>query len=425
MPTCHRYPTHLPSLHPAPSLSAVTPFICSPVITTPPTLHPSTVIRPSSPDSSIIRSFSFLSFIHPPTLFLLPFVVYPSFPLVHPGGTAPPSGEWVHPGSVDLCVSTRAGLTRSRQEPPATRACVLGLLCAAVSGPCPVRPDLGAGLPALKQVSTSADPPPSGRETPGRGGAGWGGGPTCGRPVSTLQPEVPGSGLLGLSWQNVALLEDEADINQLTEFFSYEHFYVIYCKFWELDTDHDLLIDAQDLAQHSDHGEGGAGGQRGRSTGRTGTGADAGHGTGRTGTGADVGHGTGCTGNGADTGHGTGRTGTGADTGHGTGHTGTGADTGHGTGRMGVGADTGQHGTRGDRDTQVLLLVEALSGGRGAPVLSRGSGCPTQAASVRPSPRSPRPPPLHLSSSVSGPPHPSFHARSPDEPRRGPVWVPP
>ncbi|KAM9668682.1 serine/threonine-protein phosphatase 2A regulatory subunit B'' subunit beta [Dama dama] len=53
--------------------------------------------------------------------------------------------------------------------------------------------------------------------------------------------------------QNVALLEEEADINQLTEFFSYEHFYVIYCKFWELDTDHDLLIDAQDLARHNDH----------------------------------------------------------------------------------------------------------------------------------------------------------------------------
>uniref|UniRef100_A0A2K6D400 EF-hand domain-containing protein n=1 Tax=Macaca nemestrina TaxID=9545 RepID=A0A2K6D400_MACNE len=52
---------------------------------------------------------------------------------------------------------------------------------------------------------------------------------------------------------NVALLE-EADINQLTEFFSYEHFYVIYCKFWELDTDHDLLIDAHDLARHNDHG---------------------------------------------------------------------------------------------------------------------------------------------------------------------------
>uniref|UniRef100_A0A2K6SUU0 Protein phosphatase 2 regulatory subunit B''beta n=1 Tax=Saimiri boliviensis boliviensis TaxID=39432 RepID=A0A2K6SUU0_SAIBB len=53
--------------------------------------------------------------------------------------------------------------------------------------------------------------------------------------------------------QNVALLEEEADINQLTEFFSYEHFYVIYCKFWELDSDHDLLIDAHDLARHNDH----------------------------------------------------------------------------------------------------------------------------------------------------------------------------
>ncbi|XP_068602434.1 serine/threonine-protein phosphatase 2A regulatory subunit B'' subunit beta [Brachionichthys hirsutus] len=52
--------------------------------------------------------------------------------------------------------------------------------------------------------------------------------------------------------QNVALLEQEEDVNQLTEFFSYEHFYVIYCKFWELDTDHDLYIDQKDLAQHND-----------------------------------------------------------------------------------------------------------------------------------------------------------------------------
>ncbi|XP_031139662.1 serine/threonine-protein phosphatase 2A regulatory subunit B'' subunit beta isoform X1 [Sander lucioperca] len=52
--------------------------------------------------------------------------------------------------------------------------------------------------------------------------------------------------------QNLALLEQEEDVNQLTEFFSYEHFYVIYCKFWELDTDHDLYIDQKDLAQHND-----------------------------------------------------------------------------------------------------------------------------------------------------------------------------
>ncbi|XP_058642923.1 serine/threonine-protein phosphatase 2A regulatory subunit B'' subunit beta isoform X3 [Onychostoma macrolepis] len=52
--------------------------------------------------------------------------------------------------------------------------------------------------------------------------------------------------------QNVALLEEEEEINQLTEFFSYEHFYVIYCKFWELDTDHDLYIDQRDLMRHND-----------------------------------------------------------------------------------------------------------------------------------------------------------------------------
>ncbi|KAM4796566.1 serine/threonine-protein phosphatase 2A regulatory subunit B'' subunit beta isoform 1-T1 [Rhinophrynus dorsalis] len=52
--------------------------------------------------------------------------------------------------------------------------------------------------------------------------------------------------------QNVALLEEE-DINQSTDYFSYEHFYVIYCKFWELDTDHDLYIDEEDLDKHNDH----------------------------------------------------------------------------------------------------------------------------------------------------------------------------
>lgn len=42
---------------------------------------------------------------------------------------------------------------------------------------------------------------------------------------------------------------------QISDFFSYEHFYVIYCKFWELDKDHDLFIDREDLARHNDHGE--------------------------------------------------------------------------------------------------------------------------------------------------------------------------
>nr|XP_015216607.1 PREDICTED: serine/threonine-protein phosphatase 2A regulatory subunit B'' subunit alpha isoform X2 [Lepisosteus oculatus] len=53
--------------------------------------------------------------------------------------------------------------------------------------------------------------------------------------------------------QTLALLEEEDDINQITDYFSYEHFYVIYCKFWELDTDHDLFIDQKDLARYNDH----------------------------------------------------------------------------------------------------------------------------------------------------------------------------
>lgn len=53
--------------------------------------------------------------------------------------------------------------------------------------------------------------------------------------------------------QILVLLEEEEDINQITDYFSYEHFYVIYCKFWELDTDHDLYIDRSDLARHNDH----------------------------------------------------------------------------------------------------------------------------------------------------------------------------
>lgn len=44
----------------------------------------------------------------------------------------------------------------------------------------------------------------------------------------------------------------EEDINQITDYFSYEHFYVIYCKFWSLDQDHDLLISKEDLARHND-----------------------------------------------------------------------------------------------------------------------------------------------------------------------------
>jgi serine/threonine-protein phosphatase 2A regulatory subunit B'' len=40
----------------------------------------------------------------------------------------------------------------------------------------------------------------------------------------------------------LSLVDTDDDINKEMHFFSYEHFYVLYCKFWELDTDHDLEI---------------------------------------------------------------------------------------------------------------------------------------------------------------------------------------
>eukprot|EP01113_Clastostelium_recurvatum_P039793 TRINITY_DN6113_c0_g1_i3.p1 TRINITY_DN6113_c0_g1~~TRINITY_DN6113_c0_g1_i3.p1 ORF type:complete len:601 (-),score=145.46 TRINITY_DN6113_c0_g1_i3:42-1844(-) len=51
----------------------------------------------------------------------------------------------------------------------------------------------------------------------------------------------------------LCLLDVEADINKHLVYFSYEHFYVIYCKFWELDSDHDLVIGFADLVRYG-HG---------------------------------------------------------------------------------------------------------------------------------------------------------------------------
>ncbi|XP_076946960.1 putative serine/threonine protein phosphatase 2A regulatory subunit B''delta [Bidens hawaiensis] len=47
--------------------------------------------------------------------------------------------------------------------------------------------------------------------------------------------------------------DEEEDINKVLRYFSYEHFYVIYCKFWELDTDHDFLIDKESLIKYGNH----------------------------------------------------------------------------------------------------------------------------------------------------------------------------
>ncbi|EME27306.1 Serine/threonine protein phosphatase 2A regulatory subunit B''alpha [Galdieria sulphuraria] len=48
-------------------------------------------------------------------------------------------------------------------------------------------------------------------------------------------------------------VDREEDINRERRFFSYEHFYVLYCRFWELDTDHDLLIDKEDMLRYGGH----------------------------------------------------------------------------------------------------------------------------------------------------------------------------
>ena len=45
----------------------------------------------------------------------------------------------------------------------------------------------------------------------------------------------------------------EEDINKIREYFSYEHFYVLYCRFWELDADHDFLIDKEDFSRYEGH----------------------------------------------------------------------------------------------------------------------------------------------------------------------------
>jgi serine/threonine-protein phosphatase 2A regulatory subunit B'' len=51
----------------------------------------------------------------------------------------------------------------------------------------------------------------------------------------------------------LAELDNEEDINKINDYFSYEHFYVIYCKFWELDSDHDSYLDREDLLRYDDY----------------------------------------------------------------------------------------------------------------------------------------------------------------------------
>lgn len=48
-------------------------------------------------------------------------------------------------------------------------------------------------------------------------------------------------------------VDSQPDINLVNDYFSYEHFYVIYCKFWELDQDHDFLLSRDDLLKYNNH----------------------------------------------------------------------------------------------------------------------------------------------------------------------------
>lgn len=50
--------------------------------------------------------------------------------------------------------------------------------------------------------------------------------------------------------EHLLYLQIDDDINIHRNLFSYKHFYVIYCKFWELDSDHDLLINCYSLFQY-------------------------------------------------------------------------------------------------------------------------------------------------------------------------------
>lgn len=51
--------------------------------------------------------------------------------------------------------------------------------------------------------------------------------------------------------QAILNIEDENDINKNRDFFSYEDFYVIYIKFWELDSDHDFFLSKEEFSKYS------------------------------------------------------------------------------------------------------------------------------------------------------------------------------
>jgi len=70
-----------------------------------------------------------------------------------------------------------------------------------------------------------------------------------------------GTGKITLQrWRHSAItevlfqLDEEADINLARDYFSYNHFYVIWCLFWELDEDEDSLLQQEDLLRYGSYG---------------------------------------------------------------------------------------------------------------------------------------------------------------------------
>jgi serine/threonine-protein phosphatase 2A regulatory subunit B'' len=51
----------------------------------------------------------------------------------------------------------------------------------------------------------------------------------------------------------VVKLTQVEEVNSVRDFFIYEHFYVIYCRFFELDLDHDEYISKEDFSKYSRH----------------------------------------------------------------------------------------------------------------------------------------------------------------------------
>jgi len=74
---------------------------------------------------------------------------------------------------------------------------------------------------------------------------------TCSRrnPNRLYPKELQEGGLL----EALTQIDQDEVIDNERKFFSYEHFYVLYCRFWELDTDHDRIIDAEDVLSYGGH----------------------------------------------------------------------------------------------------------------------------------------------------------------------------